>query len=124
MQLFDFNHLCGRRIELRLGREAGLDAPADHHLHQPIIIDLRGQAGADQFPVAKDGDAVANLEYFFEVVRNEDDCHALTAQLKHDLEQMFGLGRRQRGGRLVEHENAGIKRQRLGDFHELLLGDR
>ena len=42
---------------------------------------------------------------------------------RDDLEQHCAFGRRQRRGRLVHDEDAGIERQRLGDLDDLLLAD-
>ncbi len=39
-------------------------------------------------------------------------------------EQLIGLGRRQHGGRLVEHEDLGPAHQRLQDLDALLQPDR
>ena len=45
-------------------------------------------------------------------------------QVGDDLEQPFGLGERQARGRLVHDDDARVERERLGDLHHLLLGDR
>ena len=46
-----------------------------------------------------------------------------SGELAHDLEQRVALRRRQRGGRLVHHQDARVERQRLGDLDQLLLAD-
>ena len=79
---------------------------------------------ADVLAIAQHGDAVAHFEDLFEVVRDEDHRDALRLQLAHDREQMLGFGGRERGGRLVEDQNARIERERLADLDELLLRDR
>ena len=47
----------------------------------------------------------------------------LLLQSRDHREQQFGLAVGQRRGWLVHHQNAGVLRQRLGDFDHLLLGD-
>ena len=45
-------------------------------------------------------------------------------QLAHDPEQLLRLMFGQRGGRLVQDQDAAVQRQGLGDLDQLLLGDR
>src|SRR5258708_38810917 len=54
---------------------------------------------------------------------NVDQPRARGAQPIENAEQDLGFRIGQRGGRLVEHENPGIARQRLCDFDEVLLAD-
>ena len=44
--------------------------------------------------------------------------------LAHEIEQTAGVDAVERGGRLVHDQDAGVDRQRLGDFDDLLVGDR
>ena len=50
-----------------------------------------------------------------------DDCHARCRQPFDHAEELFGLVRRQRRGRLVEDEYGWVKGHGLGDFDDLLL---
>ena len=48
---------------------------------------------------------------------------ALPLEIGHDLEEHLRLVGRERAGGLVQNQEARVLRQRLGDFHLLLLGD-
>ena len=49
---------------------------------------------------------------------------AALLQRAHDAEQPLDLVPGERGGRLVHDQHARVERERLGDLHELLVGDR
>ena len=53
-----------------------------------------------------------------------DHRHTHAGQPPDDIEQKLDLGRRQRRGRLVHHDDAGLLRHSAGDFDHLLLADR
>ena len=57
-------------------------------------------------------------------MRDIDDGDTLRLQFADHLEQNIDFGSRQCRGRLVENEDAGIERDRLGDFDQLLLANR
>ena len=57
-------------------------------------------------------------------VGDVDDRLAGLVQPVDDLEEAIGLARRQRGGGLVEDEDAGVHGERLGDLDELPLAGR
>ena len=57
-------------------------------------------------------------------MRDEEDRVAPGAQRLDDAEQPLDLVRRQRRGRLVHHDHPRVRRQRLRDLDELLIGDR
>ena len=54
---------------------------------------------------------------------NEDDGRALIAQFAGDGVEVLALALGERGGRLVHDEYLRVHGQRLGDLHQLLLGD-
>jgi len=68
--------------------------------------------------------SIAQLEHLFEAVADEEDGHASVASLADDCEEPLDLVRGERGRWLVENEHAGVDRQRLGDFDQLLVGHR
>ena len=74
--------------------------------------------------VAHDGDPLADRKDLFEPVRNEEHGVAVLAQCLDDLEQLGHLGAGQRSRRLIHHDHSSVRRQRLGDLDELLVGDR
>jgi hypothetical protein len=64
-----------------------------------------------------------DLGQLLQPVRDVDDPDAAVAEVADHREQLLDLGVRQRGGRLVHHEDARPQRQRLRDLDELLLAD-
>ena len=68
----------------------------------------RDQPLADHLAVAEHGVAVGDAEDLVELVADEEDRLALGLQLRDDAEQLVDLVVRQRGGRLVHDDDAGI----------------
>ena len=56
-------------------------------------------------------------------MRDVHDAHAAGSKVFDDPEQIFSLAGRKARGRLVHDEHAGLGREGLGNFHELLLPD-
>ena len=102
-----------------------LAARADHALDDPALVDGRSDVGRrDLAAVAKDGDRVRNLQDVVEEMRDEDDASAALAQLGENAEQALDLGRRQRGCRLVENDDARAREQDARELDKLLNADR
>ncbi len=112
----------GPRSLLGLGGKLHSRRRADHHLDQVIDIAVGHFGNACIAAVAQHADAVADLENLFQMVGDKNHRHALALEFAHDLEQQLGLTGRQRRGRLIEHQQACIQGQGLGDFDKLLLG--
>ncbi len=74
--------------------------------------------------VAHDRDPLAEREHLLEPVRDEEHGGAARAQRLGDAEQPLDLGGRERRRRLVHHDHARVRRQRLHDLDQLLVGDR
>ena len=72
--------------------------------------------------VAQDRDAIGQDQRFLERVRDEHDRHAAALEVAHEVEEIFLLFRRQRGGRLVEDDDLCLMQHRARDFDHLLLG--
>ena len=51
----------------------------------------------------------------------ETPCSRLSRRMM--LEELLEFGVAKHGGRLVEHDDAGVARDRLGDLDHLALGD-
>ena len=100
------------------------DGAADHVPDEVGRRQLRRRRGDDVAAVAEDRRPVAQLEDLVEAVADEQHRDAAVAQAADDREQAVDLVRRQRGGRLVEDQDAGLDRQRLGDLDQLLVGHR
>lgn len=64
-----------------------------------------------------------DLEDLLQAVRDEQDGGALFAQGAHDAEEASHLAAGEGGRRLVHDEDAGVEGERLGDLHDLLIGD-
>ena len=108
--------VAARRVEVR-------QLTADHLGDDHIGGQFLGLPGADILAIAHDRDFVADAKNFVHLVADVDDGDALGAQLVHDGEQRLDLGRRQRGGRLVEDQHLAVCGDRLGDLNQLHLGN-
>ena len=71
--------------------------------------------------VAQHGHAIAEAEDLRDPMRHVKDRDAAVAQVVQHAEQVVGLGGRQRGRGLVEHEDAAIEREGSRDLHELAV---
>ena len=107
----------------RLLRELLGEVTAYHQADQLVDVQLAGGQGGDVAAIAQHGDAVADLERFFQVVADVDDGDAVGAQLAHDGEEVVDLADAQGRGRLVHDDEAGLLVQRLGHLDHLLLAD-
>ena len=79
--------------------------------------------GAHIAPIFKDGDGVAQGKYLFHAVRDIQNRTAFLTQFADHAEQIFYFTRRERTGGLIEGDNSGVTRQRLGNFNHLPLAD-
>src|SRR3954447_7575267 len=96
---------------------------ADHRRNDGTARQVADRGRHDAPAVAQYRHAVGEIENLFDAVRGVDDGDAFACELTHDLEQRLAFRRRQCRSRLVHDEDAGTERQRLGDFHQLLLAD-
>ena len=113
-------HVADRRLDLREERHG----PADHVADEVGRGELGRRRRDDVAAVAEDGRPVAQREDLVEPVADEEDRDAAVAQPADDREQPLDLVGGERGGRLVEDEDARLDRQRLGDLDQLLVGHR
>ena len=120
-QTLDAQH---RVADVLLLDDALRQLTADHRAHEVVGRQAGHLAGEHETAVAEDGDAPAQRENLFEPVRDEQDRGACRAQRLDDAEQPLDLRRRERSRRLVHHDHPRVKRQRLRDLDDLLLGDR
>jgi len=98
--------------------------PTDHVFDQLGRGQIRRGRGDDVPAVAKYGRPVGQGEDLVQAMAHEQDRNAPLAQPADDREQAIDLVGRQRGRRLVEDQQAGLDRQRLGDLDQLLVGHR
>ena len=107
----------GTRVELH-------DLAADHLADGLVDGHVGARGGRDPGAVAHDRDAVGLLEDLLQAMGDEEDGHALdlsSAMMREELGHLVG---RERGRGLVHDEHARVERERLGDLHRLLLGQR
>ncbi len=95
----------------------------DHRADDPGDVHARHRAVAGDQPVAQDGDVVADPDQLVQPVTDVDDPHAIRRKVADHAEQDLDLGRRKGAGRLVQDQDSGVLRQRLGDLDDLLLAD-
>ena len=100
-----------------------VERAADHHVDELRLGAVLRVDRADAFAVAQDRDAVTDLKQLAQTVGNEDDRHALIAQIPDDVHEDLGLAVRQRGGRLVHDDQLRVGGQGLRHLHHLPLRD-
>jgi hypothetical protein len=110
------------RCDLLARRPFG-QLPADHGPDQ-VARDQALELPAEHLPaVAHHGDPLAQREDLFQPVRDEQDGGARGAQRPHHVEEPVHLGRRERGRRLVHHDDPRLQRDGLADLDDLLVRD-
>ena len=93
-------------LHARRADRAG-DRAAEHQLDQLVLGQVGGRVGADLAAVAQDSDPLGDLEHLVQAVGYVEDAHAALAHAADRVEERVHLGLGQRGGRLVEHQQAG-----------------
>ena len=110
------------RLLSRARKEVG-EVPADHVLDRLCLRHLGDGPAGDEAAVAKDGDAVGDLEDFLEAVADEEHRDPGRGQQADLLEELADLVGGERRGRLVHDQHADVERERLRDLDGLLLRD-
>ncbi len=111
----------GARRALAGAVQRGAEASADHRLNELLAIEFARRRRHHPFAVAQHGDAVGQQQRFLERVADEDDADALFHQPPHQAEEVVLLLRRQRGGRLIENDDARLVMDGAGDLDHLLV---
>ncbi len=106
---------------LRPAARRGRQRAPDHQCDELVLGHLRSRHRGDALPVAHHAHPVGDLHDLDQPVRHVDDADALRLEPLEQAEQVADLVVGQRRGRLVEHEDLDLPRQRLGDLHELAL---
>ena len=95
---------------------------------QLLLAELAHELGLlldqDDFPLVHHADAVGHLFGLFDVVRGQDDGHALGAQGAHDVPHVLAQLDVDAGRRFIEEEDLRFMRERLGDQHPALHAAR
>jgi hypothetical protein len=97
---------------------------AEHRVGQRRGGCARGGCGEHGPAAAQHRDIVRNAQCLTKLVRDEHHGVPLVGETAKPPEKRHALGRRQHGGRLVEHENSRMSRQCLRDLDTLLCRDR
>ena len=91
----------------------------DHHFDDFVVALRSGRVGRDIGAVPKHRALVGELRDLVHAVRNEQQRKPLLAQALEDDKHLGDVGGGQGRRRLVEDEDAGLARQRLGDLDHL-----
>ena len=111
--------------ELRRDRGQRLAAGCSVSCRLAELLHQRGLLlDQDQLALVDDADAVGHLLGLLDVVGGEDDGDAALAQPAHQLPHVAAQLDVDAGGRLVEEQDLGLVRQRLGDHHAPLHAAR
>ena len=119
-EALDLQHLLAD-LHHRLGEQV-VDLATHHGLDEVGVGDLVHVVGADVLGIAEHRHAGGQPVHVLKAVGYEYDRHALLPKLVHDAVQLLGFALGQRGGGLVQYDDAGVGGERLGDLHDLLLG--
>ena len=103
----------------RLVRERLADRPADDQPQNLFLGSVGGRHGSAGLAVSQNGDAVGDALHFRQPMRDVDDCRSVPRDRADAVEEAFALGPREELGRLVEHEDLRLERERLGDLEQL-----
>ena len=100
------------------------DLAADHRVGEFGRRGFRRLESRDDFAAPHHRDAIGQAHDLAQLVGDEDDRLVLRFQHAQHRKKLVGLGRRQHGGRLVEHQDFRAADKRLEDFDALLQADR
>ncbi len=96
-----------------------VNGPPDHLFDHLAARHLADRTGVDHAAVAHDGHDIAVFKNLVQLMADIDGGDAFVPQLVDDLPEPLELLRGQGAGGLVHDDEPGIKRQRLGDLHDL-----
>ena len=99
------------------------DRAIDHAGDERLLVGFGDALGRNQLAIAKDRDAVRELEHFFQPMRNINNSDALGLKTTDQCEELRGLLTGQIGRRLVENEEACAARSCACRRDQLLLAD-
>ena len=105
-------------------RKLRIERTTDHLLDEIGTRRFRYGTGVDLAAVPQDEDAVGNGKDLLKSVAHVNHGELAVRQFPDDGQEPCDLRRSQRRGGLVHDDDPGIERQRLGNLHDLSLGDR
>src|SRR5213078_411870 len=88
-----------------------------------VVGDLVGRSLDEHRSADENRDALGKAKYEMHVVLDENDRH-LARQLSDHSEELRAFGGRYAGGRIVEQQHRGSRRERQGYFPQSLLSVR
>ena len=101
-----------------------VERAADHQPDRSRLRELgRGRACATCRPSRRTVTRVGDARDLLEPMADEDDRDAARRAAADDREELLDLVRRERRRRLVHDQQAGARRERLGDLEQLPVGD-
>ena len=110
------------RARLAFGaRKARFERASHHQADDAVFVERVRRLGGDVLAVADHGDGVTEALDLVELVRDVDAGHAGALEVFDDGQQHLDLPGAERGGRLVEDQQARFLGQRLGDLEQLLV---
>ena len=98
-----------------------LQALSRHRENELLLVEGVALEFGGDAPVPEHRRAVADRQHFRQPMRDQDHRLALLLQQPQDGEQAIDLKARQRSGRLIQHQHAGLKRKRARDHHQMAL---
>ncbi len=108
---------------LLAGSLAGLLAHDDHPEHL-VLDDVVLVNRADELALQHHGDAIGEIGHVVDVMADQEDADALGLELHDQVANLLGLGRPERGRRLIHDEDLGVEVHGPGDRHRLALAAR
>ncbi len=84
------------------------------------FVEIGNRAFGNLLAIAEDGQPFADFQHLAHLVADEEYCDALCLNIAHDLEQRIDFMPRQRGGRLVHDDEAGVSHDGARNRHDLL----
>src|SRR4029079_2959937 len=107
-------------VELLLGHVRRFLAQDDHP-EDLVRRDVRLVDGVHDLAVVHDADAVREVVDVVDVVADQEDADALVLELADEVADLRGLGRPERGSRLVHDQDLRVEVDGTGDGHGLAL---
>ena len=121
VQVLDLQHRVLRLCLVLLYLQ--LDGTAHHHVRELLLVRVAGVHRADTLALAQYRDAVRDLHYLVELVRDEQDALALFGKAAHRVHELLYLLRRQHCRWLVEDQYLIVPVQHLEYLDALLHAD-
>src|ERR1700733_12829711 len=101
-----------------------LDVMPDNRADESPLVQAAARGAVDDLAIAKNGDAIAEVEHLIEPMRDIEDRNAARREFAYDRKQLLAFRTRQRRRRLVHRDQRGFANEGLADHDEPALADR